>query len=59
MSDPRNASAMLAAVDRALYAMLRDVPGLGDAPTSRYRRIDADTEETLRTPAGGEAGACH
>ena len=52
---PKKRSAMLAAVDRTLYAMLRDLPALGDAPLSRSRRIDAATEDALRSPEGGEA----
>jgi glutamate synthase domain-containing protein 1 len=51
---PKKRSAMLAAVDRALYAMLRDLPTLGDARASRFRRIEAPTEGTLRFPAGEE-----
>lgn len=46
---------MLAAVDRALYAILREVPELCDPRVSRYRRIDAATEDVLRSRANGES----
>ncbi len=52
---PKKRSAMLSAVDRALCAMLRDVPVLSEARPSRSRRIDASTEDALRSPDGGES----
>ena len=48
-------SAMLAAVDRALYGVFREVPEIHDRRVSRVRRIDAPTEEALRPPADGES----
>ncbi len=48
-------STVLAAVDRALCAMLREVPDLGDSRVSRYRRLDAATAPALRAPGGVES----
>jgi glutamate synthase domain-containing protein 1 len=47
-------SAMIAAVDHALFALLRAVPALRDKDASRHRRVDRTASETLCAPQGGE-----
>ncbi|MFH0901487.1 MAG: glutamate synthase, partial [Pseudomonadota bacterium] len=48
-------STTVAAVDRTLYMVLRQIPGLRDSHPSRYRRIDAVGQTDLRPPATPEA----
>lgn len=56
-------SAFLAAIDRALYALLRAVPRLDDGRASHYRYINAQCQRTLRAPRDDErtlvVDACH
>ncbi len=47
-------SALLAAVDRGLYQILRSVPGLEGAGEGAYRRIDIPSRRALRAPQPGE-----
>jgi glutamate synthase domain-containing protein 1/glutamate synthase domain-containing protein 3 len=47
-------SALLAALDRALYALLRGVPLRGDGDGARERRVDRESRGALRPPAAGE-----
>ncbi len=47
-------AAVLAMVDRALYAILRATPNLDARTTSVYRRINWLTRQTLRAPQAGE-----
>jgi glutamate synthase domain-containing protein 1 len=51
---PKPRSSVIAAVDRAISAVLRAVPDLRTTNTSRYRRIERETRETLRAPWKGE-----
>jgi hypothetical protein len=45
---------MIAAVDRALFTLLRAVPALRDGESSHHRRIDRAARATLRAPEGSE-----
>jgi glutamate synthase domain-containing protein 1 len=47
-------SSLLALVDKALYQILRAVPGLVVDCDSRYRRLDFQTRKTLREPKPDE-----
>jgi hypothetical protein len=54
--DPGNKkrSTLLARVDRALYQVLRAVPGLDGGCESVYRRVDFPGRHSLRAPEAGE-----
>ncbi len=47
-------SALLAAVDRTLYRILRAAPGWDGDTESVYRRVDWNTSQQLRAPENGE-----
>jgi glutamate synthase domain-containing protein 1 len=47
-------SALLARVDKALYHILRAVPGLDVGSGSVHQRVDWHTRQTLRAPEPGE-----
>ncbi|MCX5800156.1 MAG: glutamate synthase [Candidatus Eisenbacteria bacterium] len=47
-------SALLATVDRSLYHVLRNVPGLDSCSESTHRLVDWRTRQTLRSPGLGE-----
>ncbi len=47
-------SALLTVVDKALYRVLRAVPGLNVGPVSVHRRVDPQLRQTLRAPEPGE-----
>jgi glutamate synthase domain-containing protein 1 len=49
-------SALLAIVDRALFALLRSVPALPDPDPGPLRLVAHSTAETLRPPLAGESG---
>jgi glutamate synthase domain-containing protein 1 len=51
---PKKRSALIAAIDRALFAILREVPDLLAPDSPRCRRIDFATRSTLRAPMGSE-----
>jgi len=53
-SGPKKRSALLSAVDRTLYQILRSVPGLGDGFESTYRCVDFPSRQGLRSPQLGE-----
>ena len=47
-------STLLALVDKALYQILRALPGLEVGGEGLYRRVDFPTRQTLRSPMQGE-----
>ncbi len=51
---PRKRSAVIAAVERTLFSILRLAPGLEAADVSPLRRVTRSTVATLRSPAPGE-----
>jgi hypothetical protein len=51
---PKKRSALLAMVDKALYGILRTVPGLDVETGGVYRRVNFGTRQTLRPPQPGE-----
>lgn len=47
-------SELLAQIDRALYQILRSVPGMDATGANAHRRVDFSTRRILRPPAPGE-----
>jgi glutamate synthase domain-containing protein 1 len=47
-------SALLAMIDKKLYAILRAVPGMEQKGEHLYRRLEAYTRQDLRSPQAGE-----